>query len=309
MFFNFLNKNQRLWKKIEKFEIDESDSKFKFSDRLAKENSWTKGFSLDAILEYKKFIFLCVISDKPQTPSEQVDKVWHLHLLYTKSYWNDFCKNTLKYSVEHNPTEGGDNERGKFIEQYRKTLENYKVIFGTVPPSKFWASVEQRFGINEFSNQTDSIKSKVDIIRSQVLGTIKEYEKFISNANSISAFKNNPIIKNYIELVKSNIENVERITSLPDFGSVNDDIIEMSESLSILESTVAQINTKVMTNIKQVEGELDSKKSNAREDARRKIRLSRIARKSAKLYYTDQMHDVVTGLISDSDCGSDCGCD
>jgi hypothetical protein len=35
------------------------------------------------------------ISTHIVTPSEQVDQVWHLHLTYTRSYWDEFCPNVL----------------------------------------------------------------------------------------------------------------------------------------------------------------------------------------------------------------------
>lgn len=46
-----------LWRKIQDFEIDDINSSFTFTDRLARENGWTTEFSLRTIEEYKKFIF------------------------------------------------------------------------------------------------------------------------------------------------------------------------------------------------------------------------------------------------------------
>ncbi len=93
-----------LWKKIKEFEIDEPSSALTFTERLARENGWTIEFTLRAIEEYKKFMFLICIAEHPLTPSDQIDQVWHLHLLYTQSYWNDFCKNTLNKTIHHGPT-------------------------------------------------------------------------------------------------------------------------------------------------------------------------------------------------------------
>ena len=28
-------------------------------------------------------------------PSDEVDQAWHLHLVYTRSYWGEFCPNVL----------------------------------------------------------------------------------------------------------------------------------------------------------------------------------------------------------------------
>ena len=45
-----------------------------------------------------------------QPSSEQVDAAWHLHLTYTRSYWDRFCKETLGQPLHHDPTRGGPAE-------------------------------------------------------------------------------------------------------------------------------------------------------------------------------------------------------
>ncbi len=133
-----------LWDKIRNFEIDDLDSSFTFTDRLARENDWSLEYSLRAVYEYKKFLFLIVISDFPLTPSDQIDQVWHLHLLYTQSYWIDFCKHTIHKDIHHGPTKGSE-EKSLFKEQYLKTLEFYESIFSKKPPNDIWVDVDTRF--------------------------------------------------------------------------------------------------------------------------------------------------------------------
>ncbi|EDP96178.1 hypothetical protein U8527_14800 [Kordia algicida OT-1] len=135
---------KRLWDKIRSFEIDDAHSSFTFTDRLARENNWTLAYTLRAVLEYKKFLFLIAISDVPQTPSDQIDQVWHLHLLYTQSYWIDFCQNTINKQIHHGPTKGSE-EKQLFKEQYTKTLELYESVFLKKPPKDIWVDVDTRF--------------------------------------------------------------------------------------------------------------------------------------------------------------------
>lgn len=132
-----------LWKRIKAFEIDDPDSSYTFSDRLSKENQWNTEFSLRAIEEYKKFMFLICIAEHPLTPSEAVDEVWHLHLLYTQSYWKEFCNKTLGREIHHSPTRGGKQEANKFIDWYSKTLHCYREKFECAPPSDLWPSPEE----------------------------------------------------------------------------------------------------------------------------------------------------------------------
>ncbi|MBP6311195.1 MAG: hypothetical protein KA408_02930 [Flavobacteriales bacterium] len=137
---------QTLWDKIKDFELDEPTSSLTFTNRLARENGWTIEYSIRAVHEYKKFIFMLCIADHSLTPSDQVDQVWHLHLLYTQSYWVDFCKNTIDKQIHHGPTKGGKAEGDKYNDLYEKTLQLYKTLFERNAPDDIWPPKEIRFG-------------------------------------------------------------------------------------------------------------------------------------------------------------------
>lgn len=134
-----------LWEKIASFKFDDDDSSFKFSHRLARENGWTIAYSNSVLEEYKKFLFLCCVSQGGVTPSDQVDQAWHLHLTYTKSYWIDLCRNTLGKEIHHNPTKGGKQEGKKFDNYYTATLLLYKEKFEHNAPKAIWPDNEKRF--------------------------------------------------------------------------------------------------------------------------------------------------------------------
>lgn len=136
---------ETFWQKVKTFELDDPESAFTFTDRLARENRWEIEFSVRVILEYKKFMFLLCIADHPLTPSDQIDQAWHLHLIYTHSYWIEFCQNTLAKNIHHGPTKGGKHEADKFTDWYEKTKQLYINIFGKDPPSDIWPSSKVRF--------------------------------------------------------------------------------------------------------------------------------------------------------------------
>lgn len=138
-------KETQLWQRIVEFEFDKPQIEFNFTDRLARENNWTKSYSKRVIEEYRKFIFLCCISENGATPSDQVDQAWHLHLTFTKSYWIDFCQNTLEKEIHHNPTKGGNQEREKFNGYYTNTKDNYERYFRQQPPADIWPDNQHRF--------------------------------------------------------------------------------------------------------------------------------------------------------------------
>lgn len=139
-----------LWDKIQNFQLDDPLATFSFTDRLVRENGWELQFALRAIQEYKRFIFLICIADHPLTPSDEVDQVWHLHLIYTQSYWIDFCEETLGRQIHHGPTKGGGAERDKFTDWYGKTLALYTATFERQPPADIWPPSKQRFSDIDF---------------------------------------------------------------------------------------------------------------------------------------------------------------
>jgi hypothetical protein len=137
---------QQIYNKIQDFSFDDGPAEFPFHARLARENGWSSGYTACVITEYRRFCFLAIESCHPVTPSDQVDQVWHLHLLYTKSYWQRFCQDTLGRSLHHCPTTGGEQEREKFHDWYDKTLSSYRRLFEAQPPPDIWPDSSLRFG-------------------------------------------------------------------------------------------------------------------------------------------------------------------
>src|SRR5688572_3649708 len=96
-----------LFQRICAYSPDDADSHLTFTQRLARENGWDLKYARRVVEEYKKFMFLAVAAGHPVTPSEQIDQAWHLHLVYTHSYWEEFCGAVLGQPIHHGPTKGG----------------------------------------------------------------------------------------------------------------------------------------------------------------------------------------------------------
>lgn len=135
---------QRLWQPILEHPLDKPGSSLNFTRRLARDNVWSHEFSLKVTEEYKRFVFLAMVCQHPVTPSDQVDQAWHLHLLYSRDYWEVFHK-ILPHELHHGPTKGGIHEGEKFAEWYSKTLHSYWKWFGVHPPADVWPSALERF--------------------------------------------------------------------------------------------------------------------------------------------------------------------
>lgn len=134
-----------LWQRLEAYDLDDIDAALKFSDRLARENGWKPDYARRVIEEYKRFCYLALRAGHEVAPSDQVDQAWHLHLNYSRNYWDEFCAKTLQADLHHDPTPGGEAEAEKFQDTYQETLASYQRVSGERPPQDIWPSPLVRF--------------------------------------------------------------------------------------------------------------------------------------------------------------------
>jgi hypothetical protein len=111
-------------------------AKSHFTARLAKENGWSSAFAQAVIEEYAKFLFIAREGGHPVAPPPKIDLAWHLHLLYTKEYWSDFCPNVLGFKLEHSPHTGNPADGEKFDDWASQTRQSYRKFFGI--PNRIW---------------------------------------------------------------------------------------------------------------------------------------------------------------------------
>jgi len=134
-----------LLQKLEQFDIDGGRVSFSFAERLARDSGWTVEYAQRVIVEYKRFLYLAMTAGHPVTPSDEVDQAWHLHMVYTESYWIDLCGDVLGKPLHHGPTKGGTDERAKYKDLYGMTLASYRAAFAAEPPTDIWPASKVRF--------------------------------------------------------------------------------------------------------------------------------------------------------------------
>lgn len=139
--------HQDLWDCLLNFEFDNPKENYGFTLRLATENKWTLNFTKGAILEYKKFMYLAAISSRMVSPSQAVDEVWHMHLLFSKSY-SKLCL-YLGKTIEHIPSTHNHSEKQTFTNARNLTKELYELHFGK-QPELYW----------NYQNPLDSLQLK-----------------------------------------------------------------------------------------------------------------------------------------------------
>jgi hypothetical protein len=129
-----------LWDKVTaKFGGADASTKA-FAHKLAIKLGWKADFAQRAVLEYKRFVYLGVVSDFVVTPSDIIDQVWHQHILFSKAY-RSFCTDIIEYDFDHTPELiASGNQTGTFSAQYFDTLELYRKEFGVDAPATIWGT-------------------------------------------------------------------------------------------------------------------------------------------------------------------------
>jgi hypothetical protein len=133
-----------LWPELAQYRVGPDDAAFSFEARLARENGWTNDHADRVMGEYRRFLFLAAVAGHPVTPSDAVDQAWHLHLTYSRDYWDRLCAEVLGKPLHHGPTAGGRQEQHRYFAQYADTLASYERWFGAAPPAAIWPSAHRR---------------------------------------------------------------------------------------------------------------------------------------------------------------------
>jgi uncharacterized protein (TIGR04222 family) len=141
-----MSNQSSIQERLAAYTFDEPDAAETFTTRLARENRWREAYARRVVTEYRRFCELAITAGHPVTPSDQVDQAWHLHLTYTRSYWDGFCEQVLGRPLHHNPSRGGAAEQRRYRNDYARTLSSYRAHFGVLPPADIWPAPEQRFG-------------------------------------------------------------------------------------------------------------------------------------------------------------------
>ena len=137
-----------LWQRLAEYEIGPPDAAFTFAQRLARENRWSTEYAARVVHEYKRFCWLACAAGHEVTPSDAVDQAWHLHLTFTRDYWERFCPEVLRMPLHHGPTAGGTAERTRYYDQYAQTLASYQQHFGAPAPGDIWPGAHRRFVVD-----------------------------------------------------------------------------------------------------------------------------------------------------------------
>jgi hypothetical protein len=100
------------------------------------ERLWDEERVERALYEYKQFLALmCWNPAAVLVPSEDIDEVWHTHVLNTARY-QAVCNTIFGCFQHHSPTSGqSEDEQEEQIDSRDETLQLFEQAFGEVPQS------------------------------------------------------------------------------------------------------------------------------------------------------------------------------
>jgi len=150
---------KQLWGKLKQYPLHTVDLLFPFYTRLMRENNWNKTYTLETITEYKKFMFLWSVAGVPLFAPAPIRKVWQLHLMYTQSYWMEFCRDIFGKPIHHSLTSSNEINYEKEAAVYSQLTKVYQQYFDMPPPKSIWLETES--GLQEkYQEQAEVVAIK-----------------------------------------------------------------------------------------------------------------------------------------------------
>ena len=127
------------------FKMDLSRIQYRLETKL----KWSAERSDRAIAEYRRFIYIVGTCQGRYVPSQEVDEVWHAHILHTALYakhCNEICQRFIHHRPSDPPAADGTSSLDADRLHYAETLSTYARVFGETPDSCVWPHPEETDG-------------------------------------------------------------------------------------------------------------------------------------------------------------------
>lgn len=130
-------------KKVGSFtELQSSLNLTLIQQKVAIEENWTPAYTDRVVEEYYRFLYI-VINGNRGSPSRDVDKMWHMHILDTRKYMSD-CSKFFGVAYLHHRPSYTVNERIENAEAFDSFMKVYRNLFGSAP-TDIWPSTDGTF--------------------------------------------------------------------------------------------------------------------------------------------------------------------
>lgn len=114
--------------------------------------SWTLTYASQVAYEYECFMLLRSINNK-LSPSDDIDKFWHLHLLNPIFYYN-YCNEQFNKIIDHCPADSFDKHARE--QRLTNTKNEYKKKFGDFACPNVWNVKNKCDNINKINDSTNT---------------------------------------------------------------------------------------------------------------------------------------------------------
>lgn len=106
---------------------------------LALYYEWSLDNTNKLMEEYEKFLMLRYLDNKLSPPND-IDKIWHFHILSTKQY-NEYCIKKFGKMIHHDPVDSFDQQAKK--KRLENTIELYKKKYGSFKYPNIWSDKKE----------------------------------------------------------------------------------------------------------------------------------------------------------------------
>lgn len=159
-------------------QISENNTNFFNHNFISKYYNWNIDYTFQVIYEYEKFMELR-FEDSGLSPSDDIDKLWHLHILDTKIYY-EYCMKRFGSLVHHNPQDSIDQEARKI--RYKNTLIKYIKKFSYPKYEKVWGLKNKNF------MQDEKKSDGKNILLSQTFRLPNYYKNKVNDSQMIKIY-------------------------------------------------------------------------------------------------------------------------
>ena len=108
--------------------------------KVMQEEGWDAATAAKAVGHYRRF--LCMRDIEPTldlVPTDDIDKVWHQHILFTRAYADD-CQRLFGRYIHHEPATGAAEEKPLVQDGLERTQALYFELFGEEYVEGTWLS-------------------------------------------------------------------------------------------------------------------------------------------------------------------------
>ena len=143
--------------------------------QVINEYGWNLSYAKNVFDEYERFMVLRYIGEKigeKISPSDDIDKFWHQHILNTKNYMT-YCNTKFERCIHHDPEDAHDKNARQI--RLNNTIKEYALKFGPFINKNVWIKKQDNvINMSKIESQNKSENKS----ENKSINLLKQYEFF-----------------------------------------------------------------------------------------------------------------------------------